>query len=293
MMIAAIVTGQDKIGSFRFVGNISEFFIELCDVFYRCGNISFGFIQQMSWQAYVVSCFGHNLHEATCTSPTARLGVKCRFLITLGSKQSPVYARHRGILLEQMVVFGNDTSALVEHGGIDMTLDAMGGESKLLFLDYLGNHYRFEPAVKGIGKSRIGIAYCPTGFVLGVRNTTKLYAMDGMGEWDGGNVALALLQPMDKFCRIFTYFNAERYSKCLCKLFAKQILGSHASAVIFVIGLRAGKGEHDNLAIVEDIVKSIVGGYRVCIGLKTRAPGRLLNLLVMLTSHEQKRKNYE
>ena len=54
------------------------------------------------------------------------------------------------------------------------------------------------------------------------------------------------------------------------------------------------EGEHDKKEEhIEEIKKEIVGGYRVCIGLKTRAPRRLLNLLVMLTSHEQKRKNYE
>ena len=169
------------------------------------------------------------------------LGVKGRLLITLGCNQSPVPPDSGGIVLEIAVVQRDDTTGAVEHGRVDVTLDAACRQQVFLFLLHLFHQLRLVPSLQRFRQVLLLAAYHPARSLGGQRKTDE--------------VGITVSQPLLHLGGVAAHLHAQTDPQFVGQPLRQQIVCTQVTATIVVVRLRTCQCQRNQLTVALDIVK--------------------------------------
>ena len=136
---------------------------------------------------------------------------------------------------EQAIVTGDDTTPLVEHGGIDATLHNASAEQLLHLIAGGVEPGRRVPSVQFlVEQGFLGVDH-PSG-----PERVWVQRIDD-------NVGIATGQPSQHLGGVLAELHAEAHPERVGKVLAERVVGAQAVAPIVIVGLRAAQREDDHL----------------------------------------------
>ena len=155
-----------------------------------------------------------------------------------------------------MVVARNDTPGTVEHGRVDVPADALGREQEALFALHGGHHGGPEPAVERVGQFAVARLDGPGRAGRIDAGSGKGHAPKRAGQLHGHDVALAAPETTHQFGGVTAHLYPQRHPQRLGKPLAEHVLHAQAAPVVIVVSVGTGESEHDEFAVVHNVVQA-------------------------------------
>ena len=140
-----------------------------------------------------------------------------------------------------MVIGGYLSLSSREHGRKHTASDACHAYLILFLLFYLTEHLRLIPLTNDACQRVRVLTYHPV-----VCHAYKACLML-RGKRNGNDIAFVIAKALKHFEGVLAYINADSLAEMGSEFFAKQIIGTHITTVILIIGVRTSECEHDEL----------------------------------------------